>query len=137
MSDNSNVQTLKRCYDEWHETRGGSVDAWLDIVADDFNLRSMAEGRPGAEFTAPRETKEQLAEYLSGLTGGWNMEYYRVDRYIEDGDMVVALGSTAWTNKATGKRVDTLKADFWTFKDGKATSFLEFYDSCALLEASA
>jgi ketosteroid isomerase-like protein len=48
---------------------------------------------------------------------------------------VIALGSTAWTNKTTGKRVESLKSDVWKFRDGKAVSFLEFYDSFALIEA--
>ena len=137
MTQDQNIETLKRCYAAWHDTRGGSVDAWLEIVSDDFQLRSMAGGRPGVEFTAPRDSRDELAKYLAGLTEAWEMEYYRIDRYIADEAMVVALGATAWVNKATGKRVETLKADFWTFNNGKAISFLEFYDSCALVEAGS
>ncbi len=109
----------------------------MNIVDDAFTLRSMADGRTGAEFTAAVSGREALGRYFSGLTGGWEMEYYRVDEYIADGDTVVALGSTAWTNRATGKRAESLKADFWKFRDGKAMSFLEFYDSCALIEAAS
>ena len=135
MDDNPNVAILRDCYTHWHETRGGSVDKWMGIAEEEFTLRSMADGRPGAEFTAACGCKDDLGRYLSGLTGGWEMEYYRIDEYIAQGDTVIAIGSTAWTNNATGKRAETLKADVWKFRDGKAISFLEFYDSCALIEA--
>ena len=136
MDGNPYVAILRDCYTQWHETRGGSVDVWMGIADDAFTLRSMADGRPGAEFTAACNCKEDLGRYLSGLTGGWEMEYYRIDEYISQGDTVIALGGTAWTNKATGKRGETLKADVWKFRDGKAISFLEFYDSCVLIEAA-
>lgn len=136
MDSNPNVATLRDCYRNWHETRGDSVDDWLAIVDDDeFTLRSMADGRPGAEFTRSCGCKDDLRRYLDGLTGGWTMEYYRIDEFIADGDRVVALGSTAWTNNATGKRAETAKADVWKFRDGKAVSFMELYDSYALIEA--
>jgi ketosteroid isomerase-like protein len=137
MDDNPNVALLHDCYTQWHETRGGSVDKWMSIAVDDFDLRSMADGRPGVEFTAPCCSREELGRYLSGLTGGWEMEYYQIDEYVSQGNTVIALGSTAWTNKTTGKRVETQKADVWKFRDGKAVSFLEFYDSCALMEAAS
>ena len=44
------------------------------------------------------------------------MKHYTVEEYIAQGDVVVARGSTAWTNKKTGKVADTPKIDFWRFK---------------------
>lgn len=137
MDDNPNVAILRDCYRKWHETRGGSTDAWMGIAADAFTLRSMADGRPGAEFTAPCHCREDLGRYLSGLTADWEMEYYRIDEYVSEGDTVIALGSTAWTSKKNGRRVETLKADVWKFRDGEAVSFLEFYDSFAVMEAAS
>ena len=86
--------------------------------------------------------REIIRQEIGGLkvmsiTGGWEMEYYQIDEYVSQGNTVIALGSTAWTNKTTGKRVETQKADVWKFRDGKAVSFLEFYDSCALMEAAS
>jgi ketosteroid isomerase-like protein len=136
MGENPNVALLRDRYSRWHDTRGGSLDHWMDILADDFELESMAGGRPGVEFSAPRSGKDEVMEYLSGLVTGWEMDYFRVDQFIADGDTVVMLGSTAWTNRATGKRAETRKADVWTFRDGKATSFLELFDSHAVIAAA-
>jgi ketosteroid isomerase-like protein len=136
MDANANVAALRHAYHRWNETRGGSLDTWMELIDEPFRLISMAGGRPGAEFTCEGCCKDDVGRYLGGLTGQWEMEYFRVDRYLADGDTVVAIGSTAWTNKATGKRMETLKADVWEFRDGKAVSFTEFYDSAGVLEAA-
>lgn len=133
---NPNLAALRHAYRRWHETRGGSVDTWLDLIGDSFGLRSMAEGRAGAEFSSARSGRDEVAGYLRDLTGNWEMEYQTMDRFIADAGTIVAIGSTAWTNKATGKRCETQKVDLWEFRDGKAVSFTEFYDSAALLEAA-
>jgi uncharacterized protein len=44
-------------------------------------------------------------------------------------------GSTAWRNRKTGRDLDTPKADFWVFRDGKVVDFQEFYDTAALMTA--
>jgi uncharacterized protein len=53
--------------------------------------------------------------------------------FIAEGDRVAVLGSTAWRNSKTGRAVDTAKADFWTFRDGKVVEFHELYDTAALI----
>lgn len=137
MSTETPVDILKRCYARWDETKGGCVDEWMDILADKIDFRSLAMGRPAAEFTGPRMSKEDVRGYFDGLCNGWAMDYYRIDHFVADGDMVCAVGSTAWTNKATGKKVDTQKVDFFRFKDGKVVSFFEYYDTAALIEAAS
>ena len=37
MSDQArNVETLRQAYSRWSETKGGSVDEWLEVCADDI-----------------------------------------------------------------------------------------------------
>ena len=129
-----NTELLKRYYAKWHETKGGSVDDWMEILADDIDFRSLAMGRAEtAAFTAPCCTKADVKGYFDGLLGEWDMIHYTVDQYVAQGDTVCAIGSTAWTNKATGKSVETPKVDVWRFKDGKAVAFFEYYDTAALM----
>ncbi len=136
MNANANIAALRNAYEQWDKTKGQSLNTWMALIDEPFRLISMAGGRPGAEFTCEGCCRDDVQRYLGGLTGQWTMEYFRVDRYLADGDTVVAIGSTAWTNKATGKRFETLKADLWEFRDGKAVSFTEFYDSACVLEAA-
>ena len=64
------------------------------------------------------------------------MVHYSTNEFIAEGERVAVRGSTAWKNRKTGRVVDTPKADFWTFRNGKAVEFHEFYDTAALIAAA-
>jgi ketosteroid isomerase-like protein len=131
-----NVATLREAYRLWHETKGGSVKVWLDLMADDVKVRSLAAGGPAAPFTSAHNSKEQFERYFEGLLAEWQMIHYTTGQFIAEGDRVAMLGSTAWRNRKTGREVDTPKADFWTFRDGKVVEFYELYDTAALVAAA-
>jgi ketosteroid isomerase-like protein len=131
-----NVAKLKAGYRQWHESKGGSVKAWLDLMVDDVKCYSLAGGAPGAEFTATITSKKDFERYFKGLLDDWEMINYKTDEFIAEGDRVAMRGSTAWRNRKTGKVVDTPKADFWTFREGKIVEFHEFYDTAALIAAA-
>ncbi|MGI9407787.1 MAG: nuclear transport factor 2 family protein [Hyphomicrobiaceae bacterium] len=139
MSDaEKNTETLKRCYARWHESKGDSVEDWMEILDDQVDFRSLAMGSgSGAEFTSPLSSKTAVKGYFDGLLEQWQMIHYTVDDYVAEGDMVCAIGSTAWTHKGTGKTVDTPKVDVWRFRDGKAVAFFEFYDTAALFAGAS
>jgi ketosteroid isomerase-like protein len=130
MGDESkNIEILKHAYRRWHETKAGSVDHWLHLMTDDVNFRSLAEGAKPMEFTRTSSCKDDVKHYFAGLTADWEMIYYRIDEYIAQGDRVVALGHVSFKNKRTGKVLETPKADFHKFRDGKIYEFFEFYDT--------
>ncbi len=131
-----NVAKLKDAYRQWHETRGGSVKVWLDLVADDVKVRSLAAGVPAAPFTSAIDSKQQFKRYFDGLLADWEMINYKTGLFIAEGERVAMLGSTAWRHRKTGREVDTPKADFWTFRDGKVVEFHELYDTAALVAAA-
>jgi len=136
-SASENVEMLKRTYRDWHESKGQSVKGWLDLVADHIRVRSLAGGAPGVEFTKEARSKAEFAAYFRGLLADWEMIHYTVEQFIAEGDHVVMRGSTAWRNRKTRRVIDTPKADFWTFRDGKAVEFHEFYDTAGVLAALA
>lgn len=128
-TEDSNVAVLKEAYRQWHDTKAGSVDHWLALMTDDVKFRSLAEGAKPMEFTRTSTCKDDVKRYFAGLTGDWQMIYYRMDEYIAQGDRVVALGSCSFEHKKTGKILETPKADFHKFRDGKICEFFEFYDT--------
>jgi ketosteroid isomerase-like protein len=132
-----NVEQLKMAYQQWHDTKGGSVKVWLEMMADDVKIRSLAAGAPSAPFTAKRNSKDEFKRYFEGLLSDWEMINYKTYRFIAEGDHVAMLGSTAWRNRKTRREVDTPKADFWTFRDGKVVEFYELYDTAALAAAAS
>jgi ketosteroid isomerase-like protein len=130
-----NVARLKHAYEQWHATRGGSKAVWLELAADNVQVGSLAEGAPGLEFTGRVSSREEFGRYFEGLLNDWEMIHYTADHFIADGARVVMRGSTAWRHKRTGREIDTPKADFVTFRDGKIVEFYEFYDTAALRDA--
>lgn len=137
MSDEqSNTELLKRAYETWDKTKGGSIQHWLDLMAEDVDMRSLADGAEGLQFTERRNGRSQAAEYLKGLTDQLEMHHYTVDRYIAEGDQVVSVGRTGWRNKATGQSFETPKVDVVRFKDGKIVQSIELYDTATVLASS-
>ena len=100
-----NVARLKSVYRQWHESKGASVKAWLDIMADDVRCYSLAAGAPSAEFTAPISSKKDFERYFKGLLDDWEMIHYTTDEFVAEGDRVAVLGSTAWRNRMTGREI--------------------------------
>ncbi|WP_170550638.1 nuclear transport factor 2 family protein [Ruegeria atlantica] len=136
-TEQNNKEILSEAYQLWHETKGGSVQHWLDISSENISFGSLAQGAAPVRFTAPRNNKNEMHGYLRDLTNEWEMIHYTVDHYIAEGDFVIAVGSTAWTNKATGKIADTRKVDVTRFRDGKMVEFFEYYDTAALIDAAS
>lgn len=135
-SPSDNVAKLKSAYRQWHESKGGSIKTWLDLMADDVRCYSLAAGAPQAEFTAPITSKKDFERYFKGLLGDWEMIHYTTGDFVAEGERVAMLGSTRWRNRRTGRFLDTPKADFWTFRDGKIVEFHELYNTAALIAAA-
>ena len=134
--EEKNVNSLKEAYRLWNETKAGTVDHWLGLMTDDVHFRSLAEGAHSMEFTCTSTCKRDVERYFAELTTQWQMIYYRIDEYIAQGNRVVALGSCSFKHKITGKTLETPKADFHRFRNGKICEFFEFYDT-ALAIATA
>jgi ketosteroid isomerase-like protein len=134
-TEEQNVAILKKAYNDWQETKGdGRV--WHDILDDNIDFGSLADGKPGMEFTRPRASKTEVLDYFEGLAADWTMEYYIVNEYVAQGNRVVALGECSWTNKRNGKTISTPKVDVWLFENNKAVQFMEHYDTYATIMAS-
>jgi ketosteroid isomerase-like protein len=131
----SDVDKLRRAYQSWHDTRGGSVSEWLNLLADDVVIHSLAGGAPGMEFSTTRRGRAEAEHYFAGLRDDWEMIYYAADEFIADGDRVAMLGRCAWRSRKTGKTAESPTAHFWRFRAGLVVEFREFYDTAAALAA--
>ena len=134
--ESDNIRVLDQAYKDWHDSKGLGVNHLAEVFDDGVQVMSLAGGAEGVEFTRQRAGKADFLSYLVGLTADWEMSFYRIDEYIAQNDRVVAVGSTSWRNKSTGKIVVTPKIDIWRMKDGKAVQFSEFYDTAKLIAAA-
>ena len=131
------IEQLKAAYKAWHDTKGRSIDTWVALFADEIDFRSLANGLHGIPWTRTRKNPAEIRDYLNGLTATFGMDHFTVDRYVCDGDTIVAIGSSAWHHLVTGKKFDTPMVSVWRFKDGKAISFFEYYDTATVAKAAA
>jgi ketosteroid isomerase-like protein len=130
-SEASNVEILKEAYQKWHETRGGSVDHFINIVDEKISFGSLPRGAAPMQFASQYDNREVLRGYFNELLAHWSMNYYDVKQFIAQGDTVVMQGVCSWTHKGTGKTCETPKVDIWRFRDGKAVEFYELFDTAA------
>jgi hypothetical protein len=133
----TNVALLKDAYGRWNGSKGASVDHWFEIVDPNIKFGSLARGAPPVAFLTTYDNREALREYFKDLLANWSMIHYTVDEYVAQGDAVFVRGSCAWTNKHTGRSVETPKVDFWRFRGGKAIEFYEYYDTASVLQAAS
>jgi len=138
MSDEArNVAILKKAYSNWSESKGGNVDEWMSIMADDIRFGSIAQGGHGTPYLTAYQSRDALGEYFGGLLRDWQMIEYSADEFVAQGDRVVMLGHCTWRYKQNGKVVSTPKADAWRFAAGKAVEFYEYYDTAKLRDATS
>ena len=124
-----NTQVLRAAMAAWDRCKGADYGCWLAATTEDMQLTSLAEGEHGMDFTRKVTSREDFLRYMDGLTGTHAMNHYRADRFVAEGDTVVAIGSTSWTTKATGKSFDTPYVLVCRFRDGKICELAEYYDT--------
>ncbi|MDJ0917666.1 MAG: nuclear transport factor 2 family protein [Woeseiaceae bacterium] len=112
----------------------GDVAAVVAAFADDFAW-TEADGFPLAGTSVgPQAVVENVFMRLGEFSDNGSVS---IDRYIADGDTVVADGRYTWNHKETGEPCEVRMAHIWTFEDGKAKSFLQHVDSKRLQEQVA
>ena len=136
MAEKENVALLKEAYEYWNENQEKAFQNWMDMLAEDVQFRSLADGHAGIEFTQTCHCKNDVLEYFQGLAREWAMIHYTIDEYIAEGDRVVAIGNCHWKNLNTGKDVETPKVDILTIKDSKIVDFFELYDTQRTIAAT-
>ncbi|MEM7076940.1 MAG: nuclear transport factor 2 family protein [Pseudomonadota bacterium] len=136
MSDTSNADILREAMARWDACKGSDLDMWDDYTTEDVRIQSLGEGNYGIAFSSARDGQQQLHDYLKELTDTFEMEHWTLQETVSEGDRVIGIGTTAWTFKGTGKRVETNIVVVCRFRDGKICALHEFYDTAAVAEVT-
>jgi ketosteroid isomerase-like protein len=131
------LERLRAAYRRWDETRGASTEAWLDLIADDVTVRSIAEGSHGLKFSAPRAGRASVEQYFRDVAADWEMVFFRTEDFVAEGDRVVMIGRCAWKHRRTGRSVESAITHLWRFRGAQVVEFLEFFDTAAAAAAAA
>lgn len=135
--DDDNLSLVRRVYERWQDSKGADIDCWLELMADEVELRSVGDGVAGLEFSSPRRSHREVREYLTGLVKDWQMLDYSVNELIDSGNRVVMLGHVKWRHRGTGKTFSSPKADFIEMRDGRIVGFIEFFDTAKAIAAAS
>lgn len=132
-----NIAKLRRAYQLWNDTRGGSVDEWTKLFADDVVLHPPGGLDAGSGFFQKCCGKVATDAYFSSLAAEWELVYFIPEEFIADGDRVVVLSRVAFRSRVTGKTAESYKADVYRFRDGAIAEFRDFFDTAGALAAQA
>jgi ketosteroid isomerase-like protein len=130
------VEQVGAAYRSWRETKGGSADLFLELMADDCHMRSVLSPKVGDDLALHRKSRNEAHDYFDAVARDWEMIDYPQDRIVADGDTVVWIGRCHWRHRATGREIDTPKVDIWRFANGKAVDFLEMFDSLGFVRTA-
>lgn len=128
--EDDNVALLREGYRRWAESRGASVEHWLDLAADDIVLSTL-----GGPRDTPATGKAALRVYLASVNDHWEMLDYRVSETIAQGERVVAIVDSAWRSRRTGQVGQLRMVNVWRLRQGRAVEFAEFYDTARAMAA--
>ena len=124
----TNKEIIEALYQDF---ASGDVPA---VVAkfDDSISWTEADGFPLAgTYVGPQAVVENVFMRLSEIGDGWGVV---VERFVADGDTVIANGKYTWKHKKSGDPCEVRMAHVWTLADGKAIAFLQHVDTARVHE---
>lgn len=125
----TNAERVRHAYARWAETKGESADVFLDMLADDVVSTTAFDPSEPHPMAQVRVGKQFACDYLESLALNLEMLDYPTQEVVDGGDTVVWIGSCHWRDRASKREAQTRKVDIWRFRDGKAVSVLEMFDT--------
>lgn len=123
-----NKDIIRGLYDSF---AAGDVESVVAAFADNIEW-TEADGFPLAgTYVGPQAVVENVFMRLGEFSENWAVA---VDRFIADGDTVVADGRYTWNHKQAGNPCEARMAHIWTLTDGKVARFLQHVDTARVRE---
>lgn len=131
MAERGTGELVQSFYDNF---RAGDLDAVLACLSPEFELVY-----PGPSVIPSAGTWKGHAGFRgwaeAALQGHLPPESVNFEEFVVDGDKVAVPGHVNLRVKTTGKACETDFLHFFTVRDGKLTSFRDFFDTFALAQA--
>ena len=126
MNEQANTRIAEQLYETFNS---GDIEGFLNLFSEDASWNS-----PDIE-NVPLETtfkgRENLANFLTKIDE--HEEFLKIEpkEFIAQNDKVVVLGELLVRSKNTDKQYSSGFAHIIEVKEGKAVSFLEYFDNAA------
>ncbi len=110
----------------------GDLDGMLAPITETTEWVEMA----GSSYAGTYIGRAAIVEGVFARIGAeWDGFGFALERLVDGGDAIVAIGNYHGTFKATGRAVNPRVVHVWTMEDGHATRFEQFCDSRILTDA--
>lgn len=125
----SNVELVRTAYTTFWNNE---YDAFFSLFTDDFEW-IVSEGFPyGGEYRGREEVMEGV---FSQIQADWERLTHELERLIDGGDTIVAVGQYEGTHGTTGKHVTVPMVHIFDIEEGEIQRFQQFTDT-ALFQAA-
>ena len=111
----------------------GDVSGVLNALADDVDW--LTPGSQAVPYAGRYRGRDAVAGFFQKLVETCELDPFIVEQYVEQGDVVVALGSHTGRAKATKKRFQSRWSMVFKFRGGKVATFEEYLDTAAIESA--
>jgi ketosteroid isomerase-like protein len=101
----------------------------------DPKVEWVAPPSAGLPWGGARRGRDGAGQFFAALAQHAEVLRLEVDRFVAQGEVVVALGSETLKSRATGKSYATDFAHVWTLKEGRVVRWSEHFDTAAAVEA--
>ena len=121
-----NVKIVQDCYNKFGE---GNVAGILANCTEDIAWNTPEI--ENASFGGRRQGHAEVGEFFSRMAAEEEVTKFEPKEFIAQGDRVVALGTYGATVRETGRSYESDWVHVFTVRDGKITSFDEYFDNAA------
>jgi uncharacterized protein len=125
----SNLQIIS---DHYAASARGDIAAMLADVAPDARWTEMAGFPCAGTYTGPAEVVENVFKVLGSQWEGYRFE---LERLLDGGDRIVAIGTYAGSFRTTGKSMRSRAVHVWQLAEGRITNFEQFCDTLLVAQA--
>lgn len=131
MNEEINVKSVKDAYRAFMDR---NIPALLSCLTDD--VRWFEVGPQDVIPTAgTRRGRGQVEEFFKTLETSEDVQSFKPQHFVAEGDMVVVLGELTSRVRSTGSVINSPWVHVFTLRAGKISEFRSFYDSAAAVTA--
>lgn len=122
MTTEETIRAAVEAYDR------GNSDRVAELVSSDvcYTINSHPDLGP---YRADCRTRAEFFDAVSKIQADWNIDSYKIDDLIVNGNRGAAQIALTITSKHTGRSMDTRLALFLTVKDGQLSAIHEYHDT--------
>lgn len=127
---NENTKVVQEAYENFMT---GNIEGLLELFSEDIHWKIPDVN--GSPLKSEVHGREGVREFFGVLGESEEFTNFEPKEYISEDNRVAVLGRSAGNVIATGRNFDTEWTHIFTVKDGKITSFLEFFDTAVMERA--